>query len=48
QLTEGDRVSHPKFGTGTVLSVNGKIIQVEFDDGAVKKLAAGMAPLTKQ
>ncbi|MBR5489404.1 MAG: ATP-binding domain-containing protein, partial [Firmicutes bacterium] len=48
QLEAGDRVSHPKFGTGTVLNINGKIIQVEFDDGAVKKLAAGMAPLTKQ
>ncbi len=48
QLAAGDRVTHPKFGTGTVLNINGKIIQVEFDDGAVKKLAAGMAPLTKQ
>ena len=48
QLTAGDRVKHPKFGTGTVLNVNGKIIQVEFDDGAIKKLAAGMAPLAKQ
>ncbi len=47
-LSEGDRVKHPKFGTGTVLNVNGKVIQVEFDDGAVKKLAAGMAPLTKE
>ena len=47
QFAEGDRIKHPKFGTGTVLSTNGKIIQVEFDDGAVKKLAAGMAPITK-
>jgi len=44
----GDRVKHAKFGPGTVLNTNGKIIQIEFDDGSVKKLAAGMAPLTKQ
>ena len=47
QLAEGMRVNHPKFGNGTVLNVNGKIIQVQFDDGSVKKLAAGMAPLSK-
>ena len=44
----GDRVKHAKFGPGTVLTTNGKIIQIEFDDGSVKKLAAGMAPLTKE
>ncbi len=47
QLFDGDRINHPKFGNGTVLNVNGKIIQVRFDDGSVKKLAAGMAPLSK-
>ncbi len=48
QFAAGDRVKHAKFGPGTVLTTNGKIIQIEFDDGSVKKLAAGMAPLTKQ
>ena len=48
QFAAGDRVKHAKFGPGTVLNANGKIIQIEFDDGSVKKLAAGMAPLTKQ
>ncbi len=43
----GDRISHPKFGTGTVLAINGKIIQVEFDEGGTKKLALGMAPIKK-
>jgi DNA helicase-2/ATP-dependent DNA helicase PcrA len=47
QLNEGDRINHPKFGNGRVLNVNGKIIQVQFDDGSVKKLAAGMAPISK-
>ena len=47
QFAAGDRVKHAKFGPGTVLTTNGKIIQIEFDDGSVKKLAAGMAPLTK-
>ena len=47
QLAEGDRINHPKFGNGTILNVNGKIIQVRFDDGSVKKLAAGMAPISK-
>lgn len=46
-LAKGDLVKHPKFGEGTVLNVNGKIIQVEFADGSVKKLAAGLAPLSK-
>lgn len=46
-LVEGDRVAHPKFGSGTVLGVNGKIIKVGFDDGSEKKLAAGLAPLSK-
>jgi DNA helicase-2/ATP-dependent DNA helicase PcrA len=48
QFAAGDRVKHAKFGPGTVLTTNGKIIQIEFDDGSVKKLAAGMAPLTKE
>lgn len=46
-LAEGDRVQHSKFGPGTILSVKGNVIQVAFDDGSVKKLAAGLAPLSK-
>lgn len=42
----GDRVSHPKFGEGSVLSLDGWIIEVQFETGK-KKLAAGLAPLKK-
>lgn len=43
----GDDVTHPKFGRGTVLKAGDKIIEVSFRDGSVKKLAAGIAPLTR-
>ena len=42
----GDRVSHAKFGEGTVLEVSGKVIRIEFSD-QVRKLALGIAPLKK-
>jgi len=42
----GDVVSHAKFGEGSVLSCDGKIVEVEFADG-VKKLALGFAKLKK-
>ena len=42
----GDRVSHAKFGEGTVLEVNGNIIRIEFSD-QTRKLALGIAPLNK-
>lgn len=43
----GDKASHSKFGVGTVLEVNDKIIVVEFEDAGRKKLARAVAPLTK-
>ena len=42
----GDRISHPKFGEGQVLSCDGKIVEVQFN-GEIKKLALGFAPLKK-
>ena len=42
----GDRVSHPKFGEGSIVSFDGRIIEVEFEAGR-KKLAAGLAPIKK-
>ena len=42
----GDRVTHPKFGEGRVISFNGSVIEVEFESGR-KKLAAGIAPIKK-
>ncbi len=46
-LSVGDRVSHIKFGDGTVSETTDKIVTVDFDNGEVKKLAIGIAPLTK-
>ncbi len=44
----GDEVVHPKFGRGTVDKVDhGSIICVSFLDGSYKKLAAGLAPLSR-
>ena len=45
-FTAGDRISHPKFGEGSVLSCDGKIIEVQFE-GGIKKMALGFAPLKK-
>lgn len=42
----GDRVSHPKFGEGTVLETGSKTIRVEFADDT-RKLALGFAPIKK-
>lgn len=48
---EGDRVSHIKFGKGTVLAVEDMKkdyqVTVEFDKAGVKKLFAGFAKLKK-
>ena len=45
----GDRVRHRVFGEGVILNTDGSgasmIVQIRFDNGAVKKLAAGFAPL---
>ena len=43
----GDKVSHAKFGEGTVLEVSGQVIRIEFKD-QVRKLALGIAPLEKR
>ena len=43
----GEEVVHPKFGRGVVARTDGKIIQVSFRDGSLKKLAAGIAPLSR-
>ncbi len=43
----GDKVSHGKFGTGTVLEADAKTVTVIFDNAGKKKLARGIAPLKK-
>ena len=46
-LTVGDRVNHQMFGLGQVVSVDGSIVGVHFDDGKTRKLNVAFAPLTK-
>ncbi len=46
-FVSGDQVSHSKFGTGMVISVEGNVVTVAFDAAGVKKLAKDMAPLKK-
>ncbi len=46
EFSEGDKVSHTKFGEGTVVSCDGKVVTVNFD-GETKKMAVGFAPLKK-
>ena len=47
----GDRVSHRKFGEGTVISVaalgNDTLLEISFDTSGTKKLAAAYAKITK-
>lgn len=47
EFEPGDKVSHGKFGTGTVLEADAKTITVIFDNAGKKKLARGIAPLKK-
>ena len=46
----GQRVSHAKYGPGTILSLSGsgggQILEIDFDGGQVKKFSASMAPIT--
>jgi len=50
-FSAGDRISHKKFGEGTVLSAtpmgNDTLLEISFDDGGTKKLAAAFAKITK-
>lgn len=48
-LSDGDRVRHPSFGEGVVLSVNGGIVTIAFKNpqAGIKKLALSIAPLEK-
>lgn len=47
-FTAGDTVSHKTFGTGTVISVAGDMIEVQFEKtGQTKKLMKGFAPIVK-
>lgn len=48
-FADGDKVTHPTFGKGIVISLTGGVITVAFEDPSIgiKKLAISVAPLTK-
>ncbi len=50
-FSPGDRVSHKKFGEGTVISAsplgNDTLLEISFDESGTKKLAAKFAKITK-
>lgn len=43
----GDRLTHPKFGEGTVIGTSESTVTVDFDSEGTKKMAKGIAPLKK-
>ena len=42
---EGSRISHPTFGTGTIVARRGDIADIRFDSGEKKSFALSIAPL---
>lgn len=46
QYTEGMRVRHPTFGSGTILSLRGDVAEIRFDSGEKRNLALSIAPLS--
>ncbi|MDR2088319.1 MAG: UvrD-helicase domain-containing protein [Clostridiales Family XIII bacterium] len=47
-LESGDLVYHNKFGDGLVIEADDKTVTVLFDDAGKKKLARGLAPITRK
>ncbi|MEK7137229.1 MAG: 3'-5' exonuclease, partial [Patescibacteria group bacterium] len=45
-LTQGARIAHPAFGSGTITARRGDIVDIAFDSGTKKKFALSIAPLT--
>lgn len=43
----GDTVMHPRFGTGTIIALDGDEASIRFDDGEVKHLMLAYAPIVK-
>lgn len=44
---DGDRVEHPVFGSGLIISSQGDILTIAFSKAGLKKLSASIAPLQK-
>jgi DNA helicase-2/ATP-dependent DNA helicase PcrA len=47
EVRDGDRVSHPDFGKGTVISKEGDLVTIAFPRLGLRKLSLKFAPLTK-
>lgn len=43
----GDTVMHPRFGTGTIIAIDGDEASIRFDDGETKHLMLAYAPIVK-
>ncbi len=41
KFTDGDRVSHPMFGDGTVTAVNGYTLTISFAESVAKQIIDG-------
>jgi DNA helicase-2/ATP-dependent DNA helicase PcrA len=46
-IKDGDKVAHPDFGKGMVISVEGELVTVAFPGLGLRKLSTKFAPLTK-
>ncbi len=46
-LRPGDAISHPTFGNGIVIKIEGTLATIAFRTKGVKKLALGIAPIEK-
>jgi DNA helicase-2/ATP-dependent DNA helicase PcrA len=47
ELSEGDRVRHQTFGTGTVMEIDGETAVIYFKGKGARKLNISFAPLEK-
>jgi DNA helicase-2/ATP-dependent DNA helicase PcrA len=47
EFETGDRIEHRAFGSGRVVAVEGDKLVVDFDDGGLKDLLVGYAPIKK-
>ena len=47
RLTVGEHVAHPKFGLGSVLSVDREVVRVDFADERRRMIATSLTPLRR-
>jgi len=40
QVKAGNKIKHPKFGIGTVVSVNGDMLTIAFPNSGIKKISS--------